>query len=42
MAIRAESGHNYSDRFKVWIRSQVRRVTKAIRREMRRRATKEL
>src|SRR4051794_13501982 len=30
-------GHNYPDRFKVWISGQVRRVTKAIRREMRRR-----
>jgi hypothetical protein len=28
-------GHNYPDRFKVWISGQVRRVTKAIRREMR-------
>jgi transposase, IS5 family len=25
-------GHNYRDRFKVWISGQVRRVTKAIRR----------
>ena len=31
-------GHNYPDRFTVWISGQVRRVTKAIRREMRRRA----
>ena len=31
-------GHNYPDRFKVWISGQVRHVTKAIRREMRRRA----
>jgi IS5 family transposase len=31
-------GHNYPDRFRVWISGQVRRVTKAIRREMRRRA----
>ena len=31
-------GHNCPDRFKVWITSQVRRVTKAVRREMRRRA----
>src|SRR2546427_10053163 len=31
-------GHNHPDRFKVWISGQVRRVTKAIRREMRRRA----
>src|SRR6516225_9684042 len=30
--------HNYPNRFKVWISGQVRRVTKAIRREMRRRA----
>ena len=30
-----------SDRFKVWIRGQIRRVTKAIRREMRRRAAVE-
>ncbi len=29
---------NHPDRFKVWITGQVRRVTKAIRREMRRRA----
>jgi IS5 family transposase len=32
---------NYPDRFKVWISGQVRRVTKAIRREMRRRAAVE-
>jgi transposase, IS5 family len=31
-------GHNYPDRFKVWISGQVRRVSKTIRREMRRRA----
>src|SRR6201986_1007094 len=31
-------GHNHKERFKVWISGQVRRVTKAIRREMRRRA----
>ena len=31
-------GHTYANRFKVWISGQVRRVTKAIRREMRRRA----
>ena len=31
-------GRNRPDRFKVWISGQVRRVTKAIRREMRRRA----
>ena len=38
MATRAISGHNYPDRFKVWISGQVPHVTKAIRREMRRRA----
>jgi Transposase domain (DUF772). len=31
-------GHNYRDRFQVWINGQVRRVTKVIRAEMRRRA----
>src|SRR5262249_5073235 len=31
-------GHNYPNRFKVWISGQVQRVTKAIRPEMRRRA----
>jgi IS5 family transposase len=34
-------GHNYPDRFKVWISGQVRGATKAIRREMRRRAAVE-
>jgi IS5 family transposase len=34
-------GHNYPDRFKVWITGQVRRVTQAVRREMRRRAAVE-
>jgi hypothetical protein len=34
-------GHNYPDRFKVWITGQVRRVTRAIRREMKRRAAVE-
>ena len=34
-------GHTYPDRFRVWISGQVRRVTKAIRREMRRRAAVE-
>jgi hypothetical protein len=34
-------GHNYPDRFKVWISGQLRRVAKAIRREMRRRAAVE-
>jgi hypothetical protein len=38
---RGYRGHNYPDRFKVWISGQVRRVTKAIRREMRRRAAVE-
>ena len=31
-------GHDHPDRFKVWITGQVRRVTAAIRKEMRRRA----
>jgi transposase, IS5 family len=31
-------GHSYANRFRVWILGQVRRVTKSIRREMRRRA----
>jgi IS5 family transposase len=34
-------GHNYPNRFRVWISGQVRRVTRAIRREMRRRAAVE-
>jgi hypothetical protein len=34
-------GHNYPNRFKAWISGQVRRVTTAIRREMRRRAAVE-
>jgi hypothetical protein len=34
-------GHNYPDRFKVWIAGQVRRVTKTIRREMKRKAAVE-
>ena len=34
-------GHNYPNRFRVWISGQVRRVTKVIRREMRRRAAVE-
>jgi transposase, IS5 family len=34
-------GHNDPDRFRVWISGQVRRVTKVIRREMRRRAAVE-
>ena len=34
-------GHNYPDRFRVWISGQVRRLTKSIRREMRRRAAVE-
>src|SRR5262249_33870192 len=35
------SAHNKPDRFRVWISGQVRRVTKVIRREMRRRAAVE-
>jgi hypothetical protein len=35
--IHADKGFNYPNRFKVWISGQVRRVSKAIRREMRRR-----
>jgi IS5 family transposase len=31
-------GHDYPNKFRVWISGQVRRVTKLIRREMRRRA----
>lgn len=31
-------GHNHPNRFKVWISGQVRRTTKALRREMKRRA----
>ncbi|MEH2470480.1 IS5 family transposase [Nitrobacteraceae bacterium AZCC 2161] len=34
-------GHSYPNRFRVWISGQVRRVTKAIRREMKRRAAVE-
>jgi transposase, IS5 family len=34
-------GHNYPDRFKVWISGQARRITQVIRREMRRRAAVE-
>jgi IS5 family transposase len=34
-------GHNYPNRFRVWISGQVRRVTRAIRREMHRRAAVE-
>jgi transposase, IS5 family len=34
-------GHNHPNRFRVWISGQVRRVTKTIRREMRRRAAVE-
>jgi IS5 family transposase len=34
-------GHNHPNRYRVWISGQVRRVTKAIRREMRRRAAVE-
>jgi IS5 family transposase len=34
-------GHNHKEKFRVWISGQVRRVTKPIRREMRRRAAVE-
>ena len=34
-------GHDYPNRFRVWISGQVRRVTKSIRREMKRRAVVE-
>ena len=34
-------GHTHPNRFRVWISGQVRRVTKAIRREMKRRAAVE-
>ncbi len=34
-------GHNHPNRFRVWISGQTRRVTRAIRREMRRRAAVE-
>jgi len=34
-------GHNHPNKFKVWISGQVRRVTKTIRREMKRRAAVE-
>jgi len=34
-------GHTYPNKFRVWISGQVRRVTKAIRREMKRRAAVE-
>ena len=34
-------GHNHAHKFRVWISGQVRRVTAAIRREMRRRAAVE-
>jgi IS5 family transposase len=34
-------GHNYPNRFRVWISGQIRRVTKSIRREMKRRAAVE-
>jgi hypothetical protein len=40
-AIRVYRGHNHPDPFKVWISGQVRRVTKAIRREMLHRAAVE-
>jgi IS5 family transposase len=34
-------GHNYPNKFKLWISGQVRRVTKTIHREMKRRAATE-
>jgi hypothetical protein len=34
-------GHNHPNKFRVWISGQMRRTTKAIRREMRRRAAVE-
>jgi transposase, IS5 family len=34
-------GHNHPNKFKVWISGQVRRTTKALRREMKRRAAVE-
>ena len=34
-------GHSYPNKFRVWISGQVRRVTKTIRREMRRHAAVE-
>ena len=34
-------GHNYPNKFRVWLSGQVRRVTKTIRREMKRRAAVE-
>lgn len=34
-------GHNHPNRFRVWISGQVRRVTRTIRREMKRRAVVE-
>ena len=34
-------GHDYPNKFRVWISGQVRRVTKTIRREMKRRAAVE-
>ena len=34
-------GHSYPNKFRVWISGQVRRVTKSIRREMKRRAAVE-
>ncbi len=34
-------GHDYPNKFRVWISGQVRRVTKSIRREMKRRAAVE-
>jgi transposase, IS5 family len=41
MSTRVIAGHNHKEKFRVWISGQVRRVTKPIRREMRRRAAVE-
>lgn len=38
---RGYRGHSYPNRFRIWISGQVRRVTKTIRREMKRRAAVE-
>ncbi len=41
MSTKANRGHNHPNKFRVWISGQVRRVTKTIRREMKRRAAVE-
>ena len=38
---KGDRGHDYPNRFRVWISGQVRRVTPAIKKEMRRRAAVE-